>query len=210
MSAQDSLRHSRQQNELRLVAVVGDSVFFIHQLFRNSFTIMSTAKEKAEEQLFDPTDPRFKDFKLDPNYNKPSCMGLADNWRLCSGIGARLRSYWLHGEIGDCQCEWEDLKNCFWLRSLSIERAQVEDHKLKLSRPTWESQPAVRNNIWAARTEPPPGWSRPGEVTAEKIDPFDASITRDNIPSDATGGPSDPKSFQKQQQHWGGFKNPLD
>eukprot|EP00041_Stephanoeca_diplocostata_P008000 m.114900 g.114900 ORF g.114900 m.114900 type:complete len:74 (+) comp17127_c0_seq1:181-402(+) len=63
MSAQDSLRHSRQQNELRLVAVVGDSVFFIHQLFRNSFTIMSTAKEKAEEQLFDPTDPRFKDFK---------------------------------------------------------------------------------------------------------------------------------------------------
>eukprot|EP00041_Stephanoeca_diplocostata_P008002 m.114918 g.114918 ORF g.114918 m.114918 type:complete len:110 (+) comp17127_c0_seq5:1108-1437(+) len=76
--------------------------------------------------------------------------------------------------------------------------------------PTWESQPAVRNNIWAARTEPPPGWSRPGEVTAEKIDPFDASITRDNIPSDATGGPSDPKSFQKQQQHWGGFKNPLD
>eukprot|EP00040_Diaphanoeca_grandis_P039803 m.260205 g.260205 ORF g.260205 m.260205 type:complete len:130 (+) comp39426_c0_seq1:228-617(+) len=104
------------------------------------------------------------------DYEKPACLALMDKWRACSSLKGNMRSMWIYGTTRDCEQEWSTLKNCFWLRTLSSENAEVEEYKFKANDIEENPPPvSVRGTIWPPRDSPPAGWSTPGVYSPSDV-----------------------------------------
>lgn len=80
-----------------------------------------------------------------------------------TALPLRLRSYWITGEIGNCDDEWDDFKTCFWLRQFTAKEAELWEAKLMRARNLQHPPPPSANGtVWPARTQPPAGWAHPG------------------------------------------------
>jgi hypothetical protein len=75
----------------------------------------------------------------------------------------KLRNFWITGDVGDCDNQWDDLKTCFWLRQFNAADAELWEKKVKRARDIRKPPPeSASGTIWAPRTKPPMGWASPG------------------------------------------------